>query len=64
MFDQLVKAPPILPDNIIFITILAVLYGIVQAYAIIEAQTVALAPIIVLTLGGIWIWLWRKSKLG
>jgi hypothetical protein len=64
MFDQLVKEPPVLPENVIFIAILAILYGIVQAYAIIEAQTVALAPLIILTLGGIWVWLWRKSGLG
>lgn len=64
MFDQIVKAPPILPKNTIFITLVAVLYGIVKAYAIIEARTLILAPIIILSLTAVWLWLWRRSKLG
>jgi len=64
LFDQLTDAPPILPKNWIFITLLAVLYGIVQAYALIEARTLFLAIPITLTLAIIWGWLWRRSGKG
>lgn len=64
LFDQLGDAPPILPRNRIFIALLAVLYGIVQAYALIEARTLYLGIPIVLTLGIIWGWLWRRSGMG
>ena len=64
MFDQLVQAPPILPKNKLFVILVALLYGVVQTYAIIEARTLILAPIIILSLTAVWLWLWRKSGLG
>ena len=62
MFDQLIKAPAIVPNNFLFITLISVLYGIVKAYAIIEARTLPLAPLIFISLTAVWVWLWRKSE--
>ncbi len=38
-----------------------VLFGIWQAIVYIEGQKVVMAPIILVVLGGVWIWLWRRS---
>jgi len=64
MFEELVKAPPLLPANDLVIGFVAILYGVVQTYTIIEARTLAMAPLIAICLAAVWIWLWRGSGAG
>ena len=63
LFDQLVHAPPLLPDRLILIIPLGTLYGFVLADSLIEARSLYLAIPIILAIGGVWLWLWRRSKL-
>jgi len=64
MFDQVVKAPPLVPANNLAIAVIATLYGVVQTYTIIEARTLEMAPLIAVSLAAVWIWLWRRSGTG
>jgi len=63
IFDRLALAPPILPQNVVLIVTLGVLWGIVEAYGHIEAQTVWLMFPIVIVLMSLWLYLWRKSAM-
>lgn len=61
--DQLVDAPPLLPDSLLLIVPLGVLYGSVMADSLIEARSLYLAIPMFLAIGGVWAWLWRSSGL-
>lgn len=61
--DQLVEAPPLLPGSLLLIIPLGVLYGSVMADSLIEARSLYLAIPMLLAIGGVWAWLWRRSDL-
>ena len=63
IFDRMKLAPPVLPGNLPILIILGAAYGIVQAYALIEARMVYLTIPIFLIIMGLWIYLWRRSDL-
>jgi hypothetical protein len=41
---------------------LGALYGVWQAIVFIEGQKVVLVPVVILALGGLWIWRWYQRK--
>jgi hypothetical protein len=61
--DQLVDAPPLLPDRLILIIPLGILYGSVMADSLIEARSLYMAIPMFLAIAGVWLWLWRRSGL-
>lgn len=63
LYDQLVEAPPLLPDRLLLIVPLGLLYGAVMADSLIEARSLYLAIPILLAIGGVWAWLWRRSGM-
>ncbi|MFC2026248.1 hypothetical protein ACFLUC_03535, partial [Chloroflexota bacterium] len=63
VFDQLAIADPLIPRITVLIVLIGVIYGVTQAYAIIEARMVWIVFPMVLTLMGMWVWFWRKSNL-
>jgi hypothetical protein len=62
-FDRLALAPPLLPGYALIILGMGVIYGFVQAYALIEARTVWLIFPMTIALAGLWLWYWRRSGL-
>ena len=63
VFDQSELAPPIMPRNPILLLLLGIIYGIVQAYSLIEARAVPLVVPMIIILLGLWFWYWRRSAL-
>lgn len=64
LYDQLVKAPPVLPNTMWIILPFGVMYGFVLAYALIEARSLPFTFLIVGAPAITWIYLWRRSAQG
>ncbi len=62
-FDSFIEAPPLLPNNRWFLLGAGLLFSGVLVYALIEARTPYMIIAVVGVLGGLWIWLWRRSDL-
>ena len=63
IFDARIAAPPLLPDNRWFLLLAGLVFGVVMAYAMIEARTPYVIIAMIGVLGGLWLWFWRKSGL-
>jgi hypothetical protein len=61
LYDQLVKAPPVLPDTMWLILPFGVMYGFVLAYTLIEARSLEFTFLILSIPAITWIYLWRRS---
>lgn len=64
LYDQLVGAPPLLPNRLLLIVPLGLLYGFVMSDSLIEARSLYMTIPMFAAIGGVWVWLWRRSGLG
>lgn len=64
IFDVVVGAPALLPQNRLFLLAAGLMFGGVLAYALIEARSAYVIVALAGVLGGIWLVLWRRSGLG
>lgn len=63
IFDRSAIAQPLIPYLPLLIVTIGIIYGITQAYAVIEARLMWIEIPMVLTLMGLWVWYWRKSQM-
>ena len=61
VYDRQRISPPVFPRNLILITLVGAIWGMVLAIGVIEARMVIVAIPVILFLAALWIWYWRKS---
>ena len=62
IYDRQLLSPPVFPENLILIVLVGAIWGMVMALAVIEAQMVIISILVILFLGGMWFYYWRRSE--
>jgi hypothetical protein len=61
LYDRQQLSPPLFPNNLILIVLVGAIWGMMMAVAVIEARMVVLSIPVILFLGGLWIYYYRRS---